>query len=313
MNGAGVFPATGIIGTGHMGGAIARRILAAGHDLSVHDIRPEAVRGLQDLGAAVAPDPQTLARRCDVVLLSLPGHTEVDQAVFGKGCGVLKGLRRGAALVNLTTGSVRQLPRLAELEVTHGVRYVTAPVSQGVDGAERGELSAFAAGTAEAYQAALPVLRVFCSEVLHCGENHLAAMAAKLVTNAAWFGIVAALGEQMVMLVRAGIPREDIPGVYAASCGDSWAGRHDIVSVLKGTYDPSFTLDLACKDQGLIDELAQVLNVPLVMHPVAAGVFRRALDQYGRGAPELYPVRYAEQETGTQLGPEPPGPLQARA
>lgn len=300
-------PVAGMVGTGSMGGEIAERIRAAGYPLRVHDIRPEATRELAARGAIVSPDPETLGGTCDVVLLSLPSHVEVEEVCFGER-GVLRSLRRGGVLINLTTGSVRQLPRLAEAEQGYGIHYVTAPVSQGVDNAARGRLSTFVGGTEQGYRLALPVLMTFCTEVIYL-RDHLAAMAAKLVTNLSWYVNAALLPELLALSVRAGIRLEDVQKVLSSSCGDSWVVRHDVPSVLRGTYDPTFTLALAVKDLRLIGELAELLDIPAEVGAVAQTVFRRAHLLYGAGAPELSPVRLMEQITGVQLGPEPPVPL----
>jgi 3-hydroxyisobutyrate dehydrogenase len=296
---AGDLPVAGFIGLGHMGAPVARRILGAGYRLYVHDIRPDAVRPLEALGATAARDPQSLAAACGVVLLSLPSDAEVEEVVFGIR-GVLRTLRRGGVLVSLTTGSVRQLPRLEQAGRTYKVHYVTAPVSQGVDNAAAGMLTTFAAGTEQGLALARPLLETFCATIIRM-DDHLAAMAAKLVTNLAWYVNAAALGEQMALLVRAGVPLEHVQQVMTSSCGDSWVARHDIGSVLKGTYDPSFTLGLAVKDLRLIRELAEMLGVPLDAGAVAEAVFGRALDEYGPDAPELSPVRLMAGRLGVAL------------
>ncbi len=68
----------GVIGTGNMGAAMARRLLAAGHELVVFDARPQAAAPLVAAGAIGAASIEALAQRCRVVLTSLPGPSEVD-------------------------------------------------------------------------------------------------------------------------------------------------------------------------------------------------------------------------------------------
>jgi len=180
-------------------------------------------------------------------------------------------------------------------------------VSQGVDNAARGALAVFAAGTDEGLALALPVLETFCAQVIRLA-SHEAAMAAKIVTNLSWFINAAALGELMILMIRAGIAPEDVQRVLKASCGDSWVARHDIPSVLKD-YDPTFTLRLSDKDLRLAAELAQMQGVPLQMGAAARAVFDQALAMFGPDAPELSPVRLLELVTGTQIGLKPPAPL----
>ncbi len=298
--------AAGIVGTGSMGAAIAGRLLAAIGELRVYDLRPEATAPLKAAGAVVCPGPAALARECDAVLLSLPSHAEVNDVVFGPG-GVLSALRPGGLIVNLTTGSVRALPRLAEVEHTHGVRYVTAPVSQAVDGAEEGRLTAYVSGTPGALQAARPLLACFCSEIIALA-SHEAAMTAKLVTNQLWAIHVTALLEALAMLVSAGVPPELLQQVVTSSCADSWVARHDLPHITDGTLDPSFTVGLAVKDLRLARELAGLLGVPLTAAAAAEQVFGRACQAYGPGAPELSPALLMAEAAGVQFGPVLPVP-----
>jgi 3-hydroxyisobutyrate dehydrogenase len=302
-------PDLGIIGYGHMGGAIGRRLRRTGRALYACDTAPSAAARAAADGAQVLPDPAALAAACGTVLLSLPSHVEVDEVCDA---GVLDSLRPGATLINLTTGSHRQLPGLAEATRRRRIRYVTSPVSQAVDGAAAGRLTAFTAGTEQARQAATPVLEKFCTVILHFGGNHQAAMAAKIVTNLSWFINAAALGDLMPLAVRAGIPRERYREVMGASCGASWVADHDVPRILDGTYDETFTLRLAVKDLGLAFELADDLGVQLEIAAAARAVFLRALALYGPDAPELIPVRIMAERAGVRLSQRPPAPLAGR-
>jgi 3-hydroxyisobutyrate dehydrogenase len=58
----------------------------------------------------------------------------------------------------MTTVSVSLVPRLLEAATTHSIRYLAAPVSQGVDNARLGKLSVFVGGTVEDVDACRPLL-----------------------------------------------------------------------------------------------------------------------------------------------------------
>src|SRR4051812_19813376 len=62
----------GFIGVGRMGFHMARRLMEAGHTLTVYDTSSDAVARLQKLGAQVAPSPLDIANRIDTVMASLP-------------------------------------------------------------------------------------------------------------------------------------------------------------------------------------------------------------------------------------------------
>ena len=62
----------GFIGLGKMGFPMARRLIEAGHQLTVFDTRKEAVDKLVALGAQAASSPKDIADRCETVMASLP-------------------------------------------------------------------------------------------------------------------------------------------------------------------------------------------------------------------------------------------------
>ena len=63
----------GFIGTGTMGNPMARCLIEAGHQLTVHDTRREATTNLCEMGAQWADNPRTVAEQSQVVFTSLPG------------------------------------------------------------------------------------------------------------------------------------------------------------------------------------------------------------------------------------------------
>jgi 3-hydroxyisobutyrate dehydrogenase len=291
----------GFVGTGSMGSPVAHRLLSAGHELRVHDVRPEACVDLVEAGATWCPDPAVAADGVDVVFLSLPSHVEVEQVCFGDR-GVLGAAAPGTYLVDLTTVSVSIVPRLIEAQTTTGVRYLAAPVSQGVDNARLGRLSVFVGGDPDDVRACRPVLDAIATVVVHTGDQ-TSAVAAKLLTNLLWYVNAAAIGEALVLGAKAGIRLETLQEVVLNSCGTSWVAEHDIPSVYAGHYDPSFTTALCTKDLRLIGELADRLDVPIEVGATVQQVFRRSQARYGGDSPELSVVRQLEELTGTPLQP----------
>src|SRR5438874_7887487 len=87
----------GVIGMGHMGSHMARRLLAAGYQLVVHDRTKEKAQELGPLGALIAPTPRELATHSDVVLVSVTDDAAQEQVMFGQD-GALQGLRDGSLI-----------------------------------------------------------------------------------------------------------------------------------------------------------------------------------------------------------------------
>ena len=80
----------GFIGLGNMGGPMSRRLVEAGHKLTVFDTRKEAMDKLVALGAQAASSPADVASRVETVMTSLPSLDIGMKVVNGE-----NGLTRG--------------------------------------------------------------------------------------------------------------------------------------------------------------------------------------------------------------------------
>src|SRR5262245_47158800 len=94
----------GFIGLGTMAGRRAASLRAAGHELYVNDIRIEAVRPHTDAGAVAKPTAREVGEAAEVVFTSLPGPAEFSDVTVSER-GLLKGMRQGTVLFDLTTNS----------------------------------------------------------------------------------------------------------------------------------------------------------------------------------------------------------------
>jgi 3-hydroxyisobutyrate dehydrogenase len=289
----------GFVGTGSMGNPVAANLLAAGHELLVHDLIRDAAANLVEAGALWCADPASVAREADVVLLSLPSHVEVEEVCFGDD-GLFTTVRPGTYLIDLTTISVALIPRLVQAQQTHGVHYLAAPVSQGVDNAVLGRLSIFVGGDLQDYEKCRPLLETVATKIIHTGDQH-SAVAAKLLTNLLWYVNAAAIGEALVMGAKAGLELDVLKDVIENSCGTSWVAQHDIPSIYDGSYDRTFTTKLCTKDLRLITELASAQDLPLAMGSTARQVFEDSEARYGPDSPELSVVRHLQEVTSTSL------------
>ncbi len=134
----------GFVGLGNMGGALTANVLGAGLDLVAHDA---AGPRRTPPGAVHAADVAHVARRADVVVLSLPDGTASEavarEIVAAPG-------RRTTHVVDTSTIGVSAARSVAALLAASGVAHVDAPVSGGVAGARARTLAVMYAGSDEA-------------------------------------------------------------------------------------------------------------------------------------------------------------------
>src|SRR5690606_27935015 len=227
------------LGLGHVGGPMARRLLAAGHDLTVWNRTAAKAAPLAGAGAAVAGTPAEAVAGRDLVVTMLADGAAVEDVLLGPG-GAAPALAPGTVIADMSTigpdaaGRVRR--RLPE-----GVAFVDAPVSGSVPQAEAGELVILAGGT-EADVARCAGALEALGRVRHVGPPGAGA-ALKLVLNGVLVAHFAVLGEALAVADRLGV--DTGLALDALSALSPQAGR-----LKESTPDetPRFTLGLAAKD-----------------------------------------------------------------
>ena len=292
----------GFIGLGHMGGPMSANILAAGHDLVVHDVRADAADGLRAAGAGWASSPRETGAGRDVVITMLPTPRHVADVLLGSD-GLLDGLAPGAVWVDMSTSVPEVAERVMALAGPRQVAVLDAPVSGMAAGAKAGTLQIFVGGAAADYQRVRPLLEAMGDpgRILHVGGNG-AGYTVKLMINLLWFGHLAATAEVLTVGVQAGVDLAMLRRCLLASPAASNFLERDVLSVLeRGDYDDSFALALACKDLGLAVDLARQVGVPAEVSALVEQIYRRARAQYGDAGGEMLPIKLLEDLTATTL------------
>lgn len=296
----------GFVGLGHMGAAMSRNILAAGHDLVVHDLRREAAAELTASGAAWAGSPREAALGRDVAITMLPAPRHVEEVLLGP-AGLLDGLAPGAVWIDMSTSVPAVADRVRAAAEPRGVEVLDAPVSGMASGARAGTLQIFAGGRPETYQRVRPLLAAMGDpeRIVHVGP-HGAGYTVKLMINLLWFAHLTATAEVLSVGTAAGVDLATLRRCLLASPAASNFLERDVLSVLRdGDYDEGFALGLACKDLGLAVDLARDTGVPVEVSAVVEQVYRRARAQYGDAGGEMLPIRLLEDLTGTPLRIDP--------
>jgi len=292
----------GFIGLGQMGGPMSAHVLAAGHDLIVHDIRPDAAAHLIAAGARWADTPRQAADGREIVITSLPGPRQVEEVLLGQD-GLLDGLEPGAIWADMSTSVPAVADLVRQRAEPRGVRVIDAPVSGMTAGAKAGTLQIFVGGDESDYLTARPVLEAMGDpdRIRHVGK-HGAGYTVKLMLNLLWFAHLCATAEVLSIGVGAGVDLAALRDSLLASPAASHFLAADVLSVLKGgDYDEGFAIALACKDLGLAVDLARATGVPAEIGALVEQIYRRARAQYGDSGGEMLPMKLLEDLTGRPL------------
>ncbi len=263
----------GFVGTGTMGNPMARCLIDAGHQLTVHDLRRDATTGLCDLGARWAESPRATAEASEVVFTSLPGPTEMEPAMLDPSTGILAGLKSGGGYVDMTTNAPGVVRRIAEACRARGVAMLDAPVSGRPPG-----MTIMVGGDAAAFATYRPLLACMGRNIFHVGETG-AGCVAKLVTQYLGYSNLVTALEGFLIAAKAGIDLGVLAQIVPVSAGASRTFDHIPRSVLTGTFTAGGTLDIVAKDVHLACELAREVGAPAHTGLIADDAYQRAQAQ----------------------------------
>ena len=189
-----VLAKVGFIGLGAMGAPMARHLHARGLLAAVVNRSPAKAQALaEELGVGAAVDATHL-RGCDIVMLCVPADADVKGAVMAL-AGVLE---PGSVVVDHSTVAMQTAIDAHALLAVHGIGFLDAPVSGGVEGARNGKLSIMVGGDADALERARPALEAYALRITHMGGPG-AGQATKAVNQVLVAGIAQAVCEGLAL------------------------------------------------------------------------------------------------------------------
>src|SRR6266496_2810970 len=228
----------GFIGLGKMGTPMARRLIEAGHQLTVFDMSKTSADRLVALGAQAASSPKDVADSAETVLASLPSLQASLEVATGAG-GVIEG-KRAKRFVDLSTVGSHMAVRIHALLAKRNMVQLDSPVSGGVGGAEKGTLAVMVSGPKADFEVAKPALDVI-GKVFFIGEKPGSAQTMKLANNLLSATAVVATSEAVVMGVKSGLDPAVMIDVINAGSGMNTASRDKFPrAILPRTFDFGF-------------------------------------------------------------------------
>jgi len=262
----------GLVGTGLMGSAIARRLLAQGRQVVAWNREPDALAPLLARGATTAASPRAVAEAAEIVLLCVLDIGAVGDCV--RGADGIAAARGPALLIDLSTidpAATRDLA--AELCMANGAGWVDAPVSGGPPAAEAGTLTIMAGGEVADMERAAPVLAMLATNVTHMGPVG-AGQTAKMINQALVGAGFVLMAEALAIAEASGIDAARVPACLAGGLADSALLAQVYPAMQARRFEPRLgyarQLD---KDMRAVRTFAQGLGLDLPVVGAAADRF----------------------------------------
>jgi 3-hydroxyisobutyrate dehydrogenase-like beta-hydroxyacid dehydrogenase len=254
-------PTVTVVGLGHMGSAIAERLLEAGYPLRVFNRSPgrdeelieRGAERLSSLGAALAGG--------DTCITSLADDDAVEAAILGSD-GILAGTTRGGTLIDMSTISVNASRQVAQAAEDAGVGYLRAPLSGNPTAVRGGTAAVIVSGPAAVAHDHEALLTAIAPTQRYVGDGDNARVL-KLVLQILIGGTAELLAEGLALGEGAGIDRKTLLDVIGASVAGSRFIEYKTGPLLADDYEATFTTSMMEKDVDLVLDLSDEVGVDL--------------------------------------------------
>lgn len=291
----------GLIGLGNIGQHFATRLLAAEHELIVHDRSPAAQQRMVALGAVGVDSVEQVGAQTSIVLVCLP-----MPAVVAEVCAQLATVDGIRIVLDLSTTGPSVTQSVNDVLSAKGIVLIGAPVSGGTVAAQHGTLAVMASGPKAAYDEIEPVLKVLGKNIFYLGADPTLGQTTKIINNTLYATSMVASCEALVYGVKAGLDPKTLLDVINVSSGRSFATMERIPQcVLDRSFPVRFTTALLHKDVKMCIDEAEKLGVPMSVNPAARQFLAFAITQGDGDRDNVYPIRHIEAWAGAEFGAKP--------
>lgn len=201
----------------------------------------------------IAESPEALAAEVDVLAICVSADADLEAVVEQ----VADSLSKGAIVVDHSTVSPAAARAAKQRLAEHGVDFVDAPVTGGVEGAINGQLAIMAGGEAGTVAALEPVFAAYGKVWRHLGPAG-AGQSAKAVNQLIVAGIAEAVCEALALVEKLGLPQDEMLELLGGGAAGNWFLDKRGRTMLDDSFETGFDPALLLKDlkicSALLDE-----------------------------------------------------------
>ena len=253
----------GLVGMGTMGQIIASKLLENKYQVIGYDLLPKLRKRAYGIGVEIVNSVGDIAKKAKVILLSLPGPVQVKEVVSGNK-GLLSRAQKGQIIIDLSTVDPLTTRSMASIAEKIGVGYLDSPILGRPKSIGQWVLPI--GGSIDYFKLCRPILQAFAKQVVYVGESG-AGNALKLVNQLMFSTINAMTAEMMIVAKKTGLSPKIVFETISKSGAATVSGLFCEVAkkIVENNFDPIFSVDLLCKDNGLAVEMAKKSGAPPII------------------------------------------------
>ena len=254
------------IGVGNMGNPMAQNLVNAGKKVKVFDVSKTMLEKAKENKLDVIENLEAIiTNEVTTVITMLPeGKNSKDVYLGDKG--IINKVSKSCLLIDCSTIDIQTSIEIGKKATEKGIKMIDAPVSGGVMGAQKATLNIMVGGTKEAFDLALPLLKIMGKNIFHAGDLG-SGNGAKICNNMSLGITMIAASESLMLAKRLNIDIKKVHEIMKNASGNSWpiSVYPPLPGLIEGTpsnnnYKPGFSAEMMNKDLKLANDCAKKVN-----------------------------------------------------
>src|SRR6185437_6061342 len=256
------------LGMGLLGSNFVKAMLQKGQQVNVWNRTASKAKALETDGAKAFNDVKDAVKNADTIHLTLKDDDTVNEVLAM----AQPALRPGAMIIDHTTTSLKGAVERTKTWKERGFTYLHAPVFMGPKNALESTGFMMVSGDQSVIGKVESELSAMTGKLINFGAKEGKAAGIKLTGNLFLLTLTAGLSDALALAKAEGISKEDVLDLF-----NQWNPGAAVPSRLKfitsGDFShPSWELNMARKDAGLMMAAAKEGNAKLSVIPAIAGV-----------------------------------------
>ena len=269
------------IGVGNMGNPMAQNLLNSGKKITIFDVSKEMMVQAKKQGLSTSDSINSLINdEVSIVITMLPEGKHSKEVYLGDN-GIIKKVSKDCLLIDCSTIDIETSKEIGKAANNKGIMMIDAPVSGGVMGAQKATLNIMVGGSKEAFEKALPILKVMGKNIYHAGDIG-SGNGAKICNNMALGIAMIAASESLMLAKRLNIDIKKVHEIMKNASGNSWpiSVYPPLPGLIDGApsnnnYRPGFSAGMMNKDLKLANECAKSVNAQTPLGKMALEIYNQ--------------------------------------
>ena len=273
------------IGVGNMGLPMAENLKKSGKKIKVFDVSKKTIDIAREKKLDVVDNfNELITKEVSTVITMLPEGKHSKEVFLGEN-GIINKVSKNCLLIDCSTIDIQTSKEIGKKATDSGIKMIDAPVSGGVMGAQKATLNIMVGGTKEAFDLALPLLKIMGKNIFHAGDLG-SGNGAKICNNMSLGITMIAASESLMLAKRLNIDIKKVHEIMKNASGNSWpiSVYPPLPGLIEGTpssnkYRPGFSAGMMNKDLKLANECAKSVDAETPLGKMALEIYNKFCEE----------------------------------